>query len=335
MAETEVLSIVEAEALAQAALEASDTSRVNAAIVAKALVRAEADGQGGHGLSRVPSYCAQARTGKVQGHAVPEMADLSPVAVRVDAGHGFAFPAFDVALPAVAARAREFGIAAGTVHRSHHFGVAGHHCEDLARDGLVAFVYGNSPKAIALWGTGRSVLGTNPVAFAAPMPGDPLVVDMAVSRVARGKVLAAREVGGTIPGTWALDADGKPTTDPKAALAGTMAPMGDAKGVALALMVEVMSACLSGAALSLEATNLFDGEGPPPNLGQSVIALDPERLSGGAFAERIATLAAIYDDTPGARLPGTRRLSAREAAAQDGLAVKSALLAQIREIAGA
>ena len=128
--------------------------------------------------------------------------------------------------------------------------------------------------------------------------------------------------------------DGQPTTDPVAALAGTMAPMGDAKGVALALMVEVMSACLSGAALALEANSLFDGDGPPPNLGQSIIALDPGRLSGGAFAERIATLAAIYEDTPGARLPGTRRLGAREKAAREGLVVKSALAAQIREIAG-
>ncbi|QHQ34971.1 Ldh family oxidoreductase [Algicella marina] len=332
MSGTERLSLAEAGRLARAALEASDVSADNAASTARALILAEIDGQGGHGLSRIPSYTAQSRAGKVKGHAVPEITSVRPGAFRVDAAHGFAFPAFDLALPELVARTRILGVASAAVHRSHHFGVAGHHCERLAEEGLVAFVYGNAPKAMAPWGAKTPVLGTNPIAFAAPMHEAPLVIDMATTTVARGKILAAREIGEPIPEGWAFAPDGTPTTDAALALQGTVAPMGGAKGAALALMVEVMSACLAGAALGTEASSLFDTEGEPPNLGQVILSLDPEALSGGAFEDRIAKLAAIYDDLDGARLPGSRRLAARERAAADGLQVKTALLDQIRKI---
>lgn len=117
----------------------------------------------------------------------------------------------------------------------------------MAEQGLIAFVYGNAPKAMAPWGATQALLGTNPIAFAAPMQGAPLVIDMATTTVARGKILAAREAGkDSIPEGWALGPDGQPTTDPATALAGTVAPMGGAKGAALSLMVEVMSRAWSG-----------------------------------------------------------------------------------------
>lgn len=328
------ISLAEAEALARAALESAGASPENAASTARALVRAESDGQGGHGLSRVPSYAGQIRAGKVAGDAVPRLDEVRPAAVRVDAAHGFAYPAFDLALPAVAERARKFGIAVAAVHRSHHFGVAGQHCETLAEQGLIAFVYGNSPKALAPYGATEPVLGTNPIAFAAPMEGAPLVIDLAVTTVARGKILAAREIGEPIPEGWALDAEGQPTTDAALALKGSMAPIGGAKGAALALMVEVMSACLAGAAFGTEASSLFDPEGAPPDLGQSVIALDPGPISGGAFTARMSMLAGIYDSLEGARMPGSRRVAARKKAEAEGLHVKTALLEQIERIAG-
>ena len=331
----ETLTITEAQVLVKKALLASNVSEANAGSVARALIAAEVDGQKGHGLSRVPSYTGQARRGKVQGHAVPDIHDVRPGLFRVDAGLGYAFPAFDLALPELEARVKSQGIAAGAIYRSHHFGVAGHHCEWLAERGMVGLVYGNSPKAMALWGGKASVLGTNPIAFGAPGRDMPLVIDMAVSTVARGKVLAARESGiAEIPGDWALDVDGNPTTNPIKALAGTMRPMGGAKGAALALMVEVMSACLAGAALGAEASSLFEADGDAPNLGQTLIAIDASALSAGSFYDRFETLATLYGETPGARLPGTRRLEARAKAARDGLIVNDKLLTDIREIAG-
>ena len=331
MAETIPLTIPEARRLAATALEASGAAPDTALLVAAALVRAEADGQSGHGLSRVPHYAAQVRVGKVNGAAVPEITDLRPGLFRVDARNGFAYPAFALAIPELAARAKTLGIAACAIRHSHHFGVAGHHCEDLAERGVVAFVYGNAPKSLAAWGSKTPLLGTNPIAFAAPMSPAPLVIDLAVTTVAKGKIMAAARTGAPIPEGWALDAEGRPTTDSIAAMAGTMAPMGGAKGAALALMVEVMSACLVGSALGVEASSLFDTEGGPPDLGQCLIALDAGALSGGAFAERIATLAALYDEA-GARLPGTRRLAARAAAARDGLAVEAGLVEEIADI---
>lgn len=329
-----VLSLEEARGLVSGALSACGAAPANAASVARALVAAEADGQVGHGLSRVPSYAAQLRAGKVDGRAEPVVDRIAPAILRIDAGFGFAYPAFDRAIEELPPIARETGIALAAIVRSHHFGQAGAHCERLAEKGLVALTFGNTPKAIAPWGGRAPLLGTNPIAFAAPIPdGAPLVIDLALSRVARGRVLAAEKAGKPIPEGWAFDKQGNPTTDPAAALAGTMAPIGEAKGAALALMVEVMSAALLGAHFGLEASSFLDANGPPPNVGQSVIAIDPARVSGGAFDERMTTLAAAFAAEPGVRLPGSRRLQARAEAARDGLRIPAALLAEIRALA--
>lgn len=336
MSEPAILTVDEARALVTTALVANGTAPVNAASVARALVAAEIDGQPGHGLSRVSSYAAQARAGKVDGRAVPSAMRLAPSVLRVDAGFGFAFPAFDLVIEQLPGVVRESGIALAGIARSHHFGQAGAHCERLAEKGLVAFVLGNTPKAMAPWGGRSPLLGTNPIAFAAPMPdgAPPLVIDMALSKVARGKIMAADKAGKTIPPGWALDADGNPTTDAKAALAGSMVPMGEEKGAALALMVEVISAALIGASFGFEASSFLTADGPPPDVAQCVIAIDAGRVSGGRFLERMGTLAAAFNAEPGVRLPGSRRLQVRARAARAGIAVAPALIAEIERLGG-
>jgi (2R)-3-sulfolactate dehydrogenase (NADP+) len=146
-------------------------------------------------------------------------------------------------------------------------------------------------------------------------------------------VMLAAERGEPIPGDWALDAGGRPTTDAKAALAGTMLPLGDAKGAALALMVEILAAALTGANFAAEASSFFDDQGPPPGVGQCLIALDPGPFSDGRFTDRLEVLLRAIEDEPGARLPGARRLALRHKAAADGIAVPAALLERIRELA--
>lgn len=320
--------------LVRRALEASDVSDANAATVAEALVAAEIDGQGGHGLARVPSYAAQARAGKVDGHAVPVVERVAPAVLRIDAAHGFAYPAFDRLVGELPALAREAGIALATVHRSHHFGQAGRHCERLAEQGLAALAFTNSPGAIAPWGGRRGLFGTNPIAFSAPRAGaPPLLVDLALSIGARGKIMAAQRSGEPIPEGWALDVEGNPTTDPFAALPGTMIAIGGAKGAALALMVEVLTAALAGAGFAFEQSSLFTPDGAALELGQTVIAIDVGRPSGGRFAERLETLIGAIEAEPGARLPGSRRLEARARAASDGLVVDGGLMAEIRALA--
>lgn len=327
-------SLAEAHLKVAAALAAHGAKPLQAEAAAAALVRAEADGQAGHGLSRVASYCAQLATGKVQGAAAPILSEVKPGAVRIDAGHGFAYPALDLAVSDLPGRARRQGIAAAAIHRSHHFGQAGAPVERLAEAGCVALVFGNSPKAIPFPGGKAAMLGTNPLAFAAPLAGRaPLVIDLALSVSARGKILAAQKAGQPIPEGWALDAEGLPTTDPTAALGGSMLAIGGIKGAAIAMAIELLAAALTGAQFGFEATSLFTGEGPPPDLGQTLIALDPESLSGGAYEARMgAFLGAVLAD-PGVRLPGERRLSAREAAAREGLDIAPALATEIAAMA--
>ena len=173
--------------------------------------------------------------------------------------------------------APESGIAMAALYHSHHFGQAGYHVERLAQQGLVALVLGNSPKAIAPWGGRDGVFGTNPIAFAAPRQNaEPLLIDLSLSKVARGKVMVAAKNGTAIPEGWALDKDGQPTTDAKAALEGTMIPLGDAKGAALVLMVEILAAAVTGANFGFEASSFFTADGPAPGVGQTLIAIDPE-----------------------------------------------------------
>ncbi|MCC7200266.1 MAG: Ldh family oxidoreductase [Gammaproteobacteria bacterium] len=325
------LSLAEAEDLARAALEASGAVNGAARATARALVAAEADGQAGHGLSRVASYALHARTGKVDGRASPRVARTGLASLRVDACHGFAYPAIDVAFAGLVPLAREAGIAIAVLHRSHHFGQAGAHAERLADHGLIGIVLGNSPKAMAFWGGRKPMLGTNPLAFAAPLPGTqpPLVIDLALSVAARGKIVAAQKAGKSIPANWAVDADGNPTTDPTAALAGTLSPIGGAKGGALALMIEILAAGLSGSSFGWEASSFFDDRGGPPDMGQVFIALEPDKLSGGAFLPRMQVLLDAIAAEPGVRLPGMRRLAARELAAREGLSVPRALHQEI------
>jgi (2R)-3-sulfolactate dehydrogenase (NADP+) len=228
--------------------------------------------------------------------------------------------------------ARAMGIAAMAVANSHHFGMAGYHVEGPATRGLVAFAFGNSPAAIAPWGGRRALFGTNPIAFACPRRrgAPPLVIDLSLSKVARGKVMLAAQKGEPIPEGWALDAEGRPTRDAKAALGGTMLPMGDAKGAALVLMVEIVAAALVGANFGFEASSFFDAAGGPPRVGQFFILIDPGRFAGDGFGARVETLCAAIGAEPGTRLPGARRLESRARAARDGIEIPDALHGDLR-----
>ena len=337
MSGSETLTISALQALVAAALEASGTSPTNALSVARALVAAEADGQSGHGMSRVASYAAQVRAGKIDGQATPAMRATRSAAIAIDAAHGFAYPAFDLAVTALPLLTRTHGIAAAGVHRSHHAGALGLLVERLADAGCLALMFANTPSAMAPWGGKSALFGTNPVAFAAPRnDGPPLVIDLALSEVARGRIMAAARNGEAIPPGWAVDRQGQPTTNAKAALEGTLIPAGGAKGAALALMVELLAAALTGGRFAFEATSFLDDKGGPPSTGQFLVTIDPAAFDPeGAALERITRLCAMIEAEPGARLPGSRRHDLRSRAASQGIAVDTPTLAVIRALAGA
>ncbi len=221
MIKTLQISEKEAWDLAFNALINNQTSDENAKEVADALINAEFDGQAGHGLSRIPSYVEQVLSGKVAGNVSPSLLSSKGSVIRVDANHGFAFPAISLALSEITKTCKSFGIAAASISRSHHFGQAGMHVERLAEDGLIGLMFGNTPKAIPPWGGTKPLFGTNPIAFASPREtAAPLVIDMSLSKVARGKVMVANQLNEKIPEGWAIDQEGRPTTDAKKPLRG-------------------------------------------------------------------------------------------------------------------
>ncbi len=325
-------SLDDLRGLAVKVLTATKTSPENAAFVAAALIKADADGIPSHGVARVPAYADQAISGKVDGFAVPEITVTGTSALRVDAKCGFAYPAIAQGLERAAEMALGSGIAAVAVGNSHHAGVGGHHVESMAERGLAAMMFLNSPAAITPWGGNRSLYGINVMAFACPRPeGPPLVIDSSFSKVARGKVKLAADRGEAIPEGWATDSDGNPTTDAKAAMSGFFLPIGDAKGAALMMMVEIMSAAMTGSNFSYEASSFYDADGPPPRTGQFFLVFKPESLGGDGVIGRVEELARAVLDQPGTRLPGARRLENRQKAEASGVEIPDALLADLTE----
>ena len=313
MIKTLQISEKEAWDLAFKALTNNQTSDENAKEVADALINAEFDGQAGHGLSRIPSYVEQVLSGKVAGNVSPSLLSSKGSVIRVDANNGFAFPAISLALSEITKTCKSFGIAAASISHSHHFGQAGRHVERLAEDGLIGLMFGNTPKAIPPWGGTKPLFGTNPIAFASPREAAaPLVIDMSLSKVARGKVMVANQLNEKIPEGWAIDKEGRPTTDAKKALEGAMLPIGDAKGSALALMVEMLAAGLTGSNFGFEASSFLNAEGDSPGVGQLIIAIDPSFFSGESFAERTETLVGAILEQPSTRLPGDKRIEKRK-----------------------
>lgn len=330
---TTQLSLAEAQTLLTDALTANGVPSGAALHVAEALAAAEAEGQVGHGFSRLEDYIAQARSGKIRADAEVRVEAASTTGLLVDAGHGFAYPALATGIDAAMNVAEAHGTATLAVTRSHHCGALSVQVDRIARRGFIGLMMVNTPAAIAPWGARTPVFGTNPIAFAAPRRGqEPLVIDLSLSVVARGKVMAAKKAGRPIPEGWALDANGEPTTDPDAALAGSMVAIGDAKGAALALIVEIFAAAMSGAALSSEASSFFAADGPPPGVGQFVALFKPT-AGADVFAERLETLSAMILGMEGTRLPGDRRRKAIAAAREHGLAVPDHLVATARRLA--
>lgn len=331
MAADQQLSLDEVRQTALRALIAVGVAEAIAEVMAESVVLAEAEGLRSHGLARLPAYCEHVRCGKVMANAVPSLEQTGPGVLRVDANSGFAHPAIALALPRLVEMAGRAGIAAVSIHRSYNCGVAGHHVEWLAQRGLIALAFVNAPASIAPWGGIKAVFGTNPFAFAAPRRnGHTLVIDQSSSVVARGEILLRAQAKQALPAGWAIDAQGAPTTDPGAALSGSLLPAGGYKGAGQALAVELLAAALTGATLAIHASSFGDNVGGPPGTGQLFIAMDPRSFGGSeSFLDSIEALAAAIEEQPGARLPGSQRAQARKRTEREGVSVPMSLLNRI------
>ncbi len=320
--------------LATQALTRAGASRPMADATVRALLYAEARGLHSHGLARVSQYATHLRNGRANGAAVPTVINDKAAACLVDAKEGLAFPACELAIAEAISRARVAGACFAGVTNSHHFGAAAYHVEAVAAAGMVGLALGNSPAAMPAWGGKRGIFGTNPIAAAFPREHQPpLIIDLSLSEVARGKLMIAAKKGESIPLGWALDRDGNPTTDPKAGMEGTMMPAGGVKGAMLALVVELLCCALSGSAFGFEADSFFVDAGNRPRLGQAFLVIDPNALAGrDVFFARMETLVAAMLADEGVRLPGYRRAAIAEQAQRTGIEIPAALLADLERL---
>ena len=319
--------------LATTALRKAGAGRAMAQATAQALVAAEMEGLTGHGLSRVPLYCQHLREGRADGKAKPKLVKKKGATCLVDANGGLAFLASALAVKEAVKRAQRYGVAFAGVTNSHHFGAAAYHLAPVAQAGLVGLAFTNSPSAINAAGGKKAFYGTNPIAAIFPRKdADPIVVDLSLTEVVRGKIMLYAKEGRPIPLGWAVDKDGNPTTDPKAALTGSLTAIGGVKGAALALMVEVLCVALTGAAFSFENDSYFE-PGNKPRIGHAILALNPGALAGAdAYFARLEVMISKMLADEGVRLPGARRQQATGKARAEGIDVGDALLSELRAL---
>lgn len=316
--------------LTHAALMRCGASNVQAGPTAVSIRDAEAEGIRNVGLGYLPLYLDHLRCGKVIGSAQPTLVRHEGGIIQVDAAHGFCHPAFILAFDLFVARTRELGISALGIHRSYSAGVVGWFNDLLAREGLVSLAFANAPSSVAPFGGKRPFFGTNPLGFGVPRAqGDPIILDMATSGTARVNVLQAAIEGRDIPLGWANDADGNPTTNAKVGLAGSLAPLGGAKGFGLGLMVDILAAGLTGSHWSYQASPFGNNEGGPPAVGQLFIALDPAQTGGSHFTDQLEAWVHELLAQEGVRLPGSSRHHHRAHAEAHGVEVPDELIAQI------
>jgi (2R)-3-sulfolactate dehydrogenase (NADP+) len=317
----------EIETLTRAALRNHGANEFAAAEVARAVRVAESFGNKICGLYYVESYCQQLQTGRVNGDAMPIVSSPRPAAIHVDAGFGFAQPAFAYGMITALDAARQFGTATLAVGHAHTCTSLGYFTEQIAIAGCIAIGFTNASPIVAAPGGRTRVIGTNPIAFSVPdgKGGLAMQFDQSTTTVALGKITMAKARGELIPEGWALDAEGRPTTDPEAALQGSLVSLGGYKGWGFGLMAEILAAGMTGSVLSRDVKPLKAPDGPPHDLGQFYILIDPS--SAPAFGATLAALSAAASTDAGARMPGQNRRPA------DPVEVSEAVWTRLQELA--
>jgi LDH2 family malate/lactate/ureidoglycolate dehydrogenase len=272
---------------------------VDAALVADSLVQADLWGHQSHGLLRLPWYAARLRSGVMRAVTDPAvLSDTGPL-VLLDGRDGIGQVLTERARTMAVERARTHGVGVVGVRNSNHFGTAMYFTRRAAEDGCVAVLTTNASPAMAPWGGREKRLGTNPWSIAAPAPGGRVVaVDIANTAVARGKVYLAQNRGEAIPETWALSADGAPTTDPAEGVLGVILPMAGHKGYAITFLMDVLSGALTGSAVGTGVHGPYEA-GERSGCGHLFLALDPAAFGDRAgYEARVQTLMDEVKDVP-------------------------------------
>ena len=317
----------------EAILSKAGINAQQAGAIARVIVAGERDACKSHGIYRIEGVLRAVKAGKVRPDAVPvlEQSDGSAI-VRVDARSGFSNAAFEFGVPALAERARRFGIAALAINDCTHFAALWPEVEALTDRGLAAFAMCPSYSTVAPAGGSAPLLGTNPFAFGWPrLESPPYVFDFATSVAARGEIELHRRAGKPLPEGWAIDADGQPTTDPEAALAGAMLPFGGHKGSAIGTMIELLAGIMIGDFTSREALDYLGSTAFAPRHGELIVAFSPEAFAAGRAGNPLARAEVLFEAIvgQGARLPSQRRFAARARAEKDGIPLTTEEIRQL------
>jgi LDH2 family malate/lactate/ureidoglycolate dehydrogenase len=327
--------------LAAGALAGLGLSARDAADAARILVLGELMGLATHGVGRIESYGERLDLGGIKARPDIRVGRVAPAIARVDGDNGLGPLVGMRALEAAMGMARDSGVGIAFARASNHFGPVAPYCLIAAEAGLASIIGSNSTTTIAPWGGRDARLGNSPVGFGVPNPGgEPIILDMAVSVVARAKIRSAAKRGESIPPTWATDRDGKPTTDPNAALDGFLLPIGGHKGYGLALVVDLFAGLLSGAAYLTHVKSWSDNPELPQDLGHFFFVIDAARLGPPQWlAERMRDFIGILHATPPADpaapvlVPGEIELGTLERHRREGVAIDPALRSRLQAFA--
>lgn len=324
-----------------AVLAAAGLPGPRAALVADSLVDAEARGVSSHGVSRTRIYAERLRAGMIDPDAEPEVVRRRAGAAQLDAHNAIGVVGADAGMTLAIAGAAEAGTFAVGVANSNHCGTLAYFTRRAAEQGLVAIAMSTAPTTMVYFGGRTRAVGTNPLSIAVPRPdGPPIVVDMATSATARGKISLAHQLGQDIPAGWAVDVDGVPTTDAAAALAGSVVPFAGPKGSGLAMMVDLLAGAMVAGVWGENIGNMYEDWTRSQRVGHLFIVLDPGAWTGrtaflaqvAAFAERVHTLppADGFDEI---LLPGEVEERAYTKGAAEGLDLPAAIVADLDRLA--
>jgi LDH2 family malate/lactate/ureidoglycolate dehydrogenase len=309
--------------------------------MAKAIAEAHLRGVETHGLRRLRPYVARLRSGGVDGQARPQI-DAKGGLLMVDGRNGIGHYVASQAAQAVSDAARQSGIAIALVRNSNHFGFAGYYATLIAARGQLGIVTSNGQVCVAPAGAKQALLSNNPLAIAAPL-GDPdrfLELDLATSVTSRANIVAAERSGATLPSGLAQDADGSPTRDPAAALAGSLLAFGGAKGFGLLVALEALTGVLAGGAFADQVSSKEASPEAPEGTAHTLIAIDlATALGTQAYSQRLDELMTRLAGLPvnaaaePIRYPGERRWALRRERLRDGVPLSQSELADALELA--
>lgn len=331
MTESRLMTLPQIHSLAMSLLTTNGFSADQADAIAQTVTMAERDGCLSHGLFRIPFYVKALQNDHANPQAVPELSTSESSVVHVDAKGGFCPLALQVGVPELISKARKHGIAALAIHDTYNIAALWPEVERLATDGLVAFAFTAANSYVAPAGGTQPLFGTNPMAFGFPRQDNPpLVFDQASSACARGEIQLHLREGKPLPEGWAIDANGEPTTDPAAALAGAQLPFGGHKGSSIALMVELLAGALIGDLFSTESKAADTNKVGAPLGGEFILAIDPQHCNQSSdHLSRAEQLFSAILDQPGTRLPSQRRYTTRLKHEAEGVTVSGKMLEEL------